>query len=77
MTSPCTFREAAIEARAKAYAAKFAAETIHYDPPQRFEPTDANLAAVLRTCCRPPALHEYETIRDTFTAEYGTGKEWD
>lgn len=58
-------------AKAHRYAAKFAAETVSYEPPEWVEPTDEAFAECFKNCARVPAPSVYPLIREAFLAEYG------
>lgn len=58
-------------AKAHRYAAKFAAETVSYEPPTWVEPTDEAFAACFAHCVRVPPAEVYPLIREAFFAEYG------
>lgn len=58
-------------AKAHHYAAKFAAETVSYEPPAWVEPADEAFAACFRNCARVPPATVYPLIREVFLAEYG------
>ncbi|MBF9135274.1 hypothetical protein I0C86_41220 [Plantactinospora sp. S1510] len=57
-------RAAALARRTEGYAAKFAAETVSYEPPSFPGASDANLAATFAHCTRVPKADEYPAIRD-------------
>ena len=57
--------------KAHGYAAKFAAETVSYEPPQWVEPTDEAFVACFAHCVRVPPASVYPLIRESFLAEYG------
>lgn len=56
---------------ANRYAAKFAAETVSYEPPAWVEPTDEAFAACFAGCVRVPPGDMYELIREIFLTKYG------
>lgn len=56
------------------YAAKFAADTICYEPPEWVEPTDGNLATALGRCVRPPHAVELPAIRAAFLDAFTAGR---
>jgi len=58
-------------AKAPGYAAKFAAETVRYEPPAWVEPTDEAFAECFKHCVRVPPTEVYPLIREAFLAEYG------
>lgn len=58
-------------AKAHRYAAKFAAETVSYEPPAWVEPTDEAFADCFAHCVRVPPVKVYPLIREVFLAEYG------
>lgn len=60
-----------LAAFADRYAAKFAAETVYYEPPRWENPTDEAFAARFAGCVRVPASDMYPLIREAFLAEYG------
>lgn len=61
----------AYRVHASNYAAKFAAETVCYEPPRYEEPTDENLKARLNDCgIRPRKASQLAQIREAFNAEY-------
>lgn len=57
------------------YAARFAAETVCYEPPQWKDPTDEAFAAHFAGCVRVPPSDMYPLIRDAFLAEYSPTNE--
>ena len=57
-------------AKAHRYAAKFAAETVSYEPPTWVEPTDEAFAECFAHCVRVPPAEVYPLIREAFLAEY-------
>lgn len=56
---------------ASCYAAKLAAESVFYDPPQTIDLSDDGLIARLALCARPVRRSEVGMIRDAYLAEYG------
>lgn len=58
-------------AKAPGYAAKFAAETVRYEPPTWVEPTDEAFTDCFKHCVRVPPASVYPSIREAFLAEYG------
>lgn len=58
-------------AKAPGYAAKFAAETVRYEPPTWVEPTDEAFADCFKHCVRVPPASVYPLIREAFLAQYG------
>lgn len=60
---------------ARAYAAKFAAETILAEPSQYQAPENSALTRVLSTCAVRPKPHMYHLIRQEFWAIHQTLKE--
>lgn len=58
-------------AKAHRYAAKFAAETVSYEPPKWVEPTDEAFADCFKLCVLVPPANAYPLIREAFLAEYG------
>lgn len=56
--------------KARAYAVRFAAETILADPSVFRAPTNTTLAQYLRGCAVPPKHHMYNLIRKEFWTIY-------
>jgi hypothetical protein len=52
--------------RVEGYAAKFAAETISYEPPRHVEPTDEALERTFAHCVKPAPRELYDDIRAAF-----------
>lgn len=63
--------------RIHAYAAKIAAETIHYESPQPVDLSPAGVAAQLARCVRPPAPEDISAIIADFRRYYPNAVEVD
>lgn len=60
----------AFAASAGKFAAKLAADTIHYEPPSYPDLSDNGILEALIGCVRPVRKSEVAKVRDAFLAEY-------
>lgn len=60
-----------LEAHARKYVAKLAADTILAEPPTRPDLSDAGLEHHFAGCVRPPTRAEYDMIRAGYLTGYG------
>lgn len=67
---------AAVQHRLSMYAAKIAAETVHYEPPMRPDLTDEAILTRLAPCGRPARPEDVPAIRAAFIREYGDALDW-